>query len=93
MNLYVTLKGKDAKACSSFAEAAQIAKQFRDTADYGFPIGGDQYSRFQTGRVFDAATDKQIAHVSYNGRVWHGTARQWTAQTMEIKDGLLCASN
>lgn len=93
MNLYVTLKGKDAKACSSFAEASQIAQQFRDTADYGFAIGGDQYASFKTGRVYDAATNKQIAHVSYNGRVWHGTARQWTSQTEEIKETLLAVTN
>ena len=89
MNLYVTLKGKEARACQSFAEASKIAQQFRDTADYGFAIGSEDYSRLRAGRIFDADTNKQIAHVSYNGRVWRGTAAKWTRDTEEIKENSL----
>ena len=83
MRMYVTLKGNEAREVNSFAEASTIAQKFRDTADYGFPIGGTEYSRLNAGRIFDAEANKQIAHVSYNGRVWRGTARQWNS-----KDGL-----
>lgn len=80
--MIVTLKGKQAIEVQTFAEASKVVQHFRDTADYGFAIGGDQYSRWQVGRIFEGS--KQIAHVSYNGRIWQGTARQWNRDTQEI---------
>jgi hypothetical protein len=78
--MIVTLKGKRTVEASTFAEASTVVQQFRDTADYGSPIGSGTYADWRVGRIFDGK--RQIAFVSYNGRVWQGT--EWTLDAKEI---------
>ena len=48
-----------------FAEASRLYAALRDQSGYGA-------SRMPEGRIYDAATEKLVANLSYNGRVWQG---------------------
>lgn len=61
---------------SSFEEAARVCQAFIAKHELG---GGNWYG----GAVRDAR-GRQIAYVSYNGRVWPGRASEWTPGTKEI---------
>ena len=59
----------------SFKEASEVCQKFIEDNDLG---GGN----WNGGRIFDD-DGKEIAHVSYNGRVWEG--KSWTPTTKEIE--------
>ena len=65
--MFVTLKGKHAVEVVSLEQAVLICANYRDTADYGFMIGAEQYYRGKAGRVMQG--DRKIAQIHYNGRV------------------------
>ena len=49
----------------SYAEASRLYSALRDRSCQGA-------SRMPEGRIYDAATEKLVARVSYNGRIWAG---------------------
>ena len=61
------------------AEASKVVRDFINNNND--PIGS---SAFQGGEVRRVGERRAFAHVSYNGRVWEGTARKWTADTKEV---------
>jgi hypothetical protein len=66
-DLLVTTKGRNAIAITNLDEAVSVCANFRNTADYGFAIGANDYYGYKTGRVFNGK--KQIAQIHYNGRI------------------------
>lgn len=74
---YTMAIGKRRYAVSSLAEASAMFCAARDKAGTGA-------SQTPTPMVFDAATGKLVAHVSYNGRVWAGHPRDWTPRTKPL---------
>lgn len=48
----------------SFAQASSVCRDYIKE----WELGGGNWSG---GQVFDTATKKQVARISYNGRVWH----------------------
>lgn len=72
-SLFGCEKNKSIKV-NSFKEASDVCKKFID--DNGLGSGN-----WEGGQIFDDA-GKQIAHVSYNGRVWEG--KTWTPNAKEI---------
>ena len=59
---------------SSFKEASELCRKYIEDND----LGGGNWSG---GAITE--NRKQIAHVSYNGRVWEG--KNWSSTTKEIK--------
>ena len=60
----------------SYKEASEVCRKFIDDNELGS-------GNWDGGQIFDHTQKKQIAHVSYNGRVWKG--KEWTSTTEEIK--------
>ncbi len=54
---------------NSFAEASAMFAKARDASGMGA-------SEIPTPLIFDGA--KQVAYVSYNGRVWEGSPQTWS---------------
>ena len=61
--MYVSLTRKKAVEVESFTAASVAVRKFIELNDYGS-------SDFLGGEVYDSSTDKLIAKVSYNGRIW-----------------------
>ena len=61
--MYVSLTRKKAVEVESLAAASAAVRQFIELNDFGS-------SDFVGGEVYDFSTNKLIAKVSYNGRIW-----------------------
>ena len=70
--LYGAEKNKKVSV-SSFEEASEVVQAFIHENDLGS-------GNWSGGAIFEGK--KQIAFVSYNGRVWEGT--EWTSKAKEI---------
>lgn len=70
--LYGAKKNKKVSV-SSFEEASEVVNKFIHENDLGS-------GNWSGGAIFE--NGKQIAHVSYNGRVWEGT--EWNTNGKEI---------
>lgn len=68
---------KMAFECGSLQECSETYSNVRD----GLGLGA---SRLGPAALFQDG--KQVGHISYNGRVWAGTAKAWTAQTTLLYD-------
>lgn len=73
MTMQISLGGRKYPA-ASFAEASNLMLGY--CMDYGL---GNSDLRRGDGDLTDGK--RVVAHVSYNGRVWDGTAREWTNAT------------
>ncbi len=63
--------------CGSLQECSETYSNVRD----GLGLGASRLSAaalFQDGKV--------VGHISYNGRVWAGSAKDWTSQTALLYD-------
>jgi hypothetical protein len=79
----VYLTKKQHAFVGSFAEASQAVRSYIESEDLG---STEWYRRGGQGKVYATSNLlKQIAHVSYNGRVWEGIDTFKPGQT-EIKD-------
>ena len=61
--MYVSLTRKKAVEVESFTAASFAVRKFIELNDYGS-------SDFLGGEVYDSVTNKLIAKISYNGRIW-----------------------
>jgi hypothetical protein len=63
--------------CATIKECSETYSNVRD----GLGLGASRLSAaalFQGGKV--------VGHISYNGRVWAGSAKDWTSQTVLLYD-------
>jgi hypothetical protein len=67
--MYVSLTRKSAVEVGSLSEASTEVRSFIEMNDLGS-------SDFIGGEVYDSYTNKLIAKVSYNGRIWDTTGRE-----------------
>ncbi len=67
--MYIMKVGKKTYPVADFATASQLTNAARDRSGVGA-------NRFTNPLLFDK-TGKQVAYVSYNGRVWAGAPRDW----------------
>jgi hypothetical protein len=67
--MYVSLTRKNAVEVGSLSEASTEVRRFIEMNDLGS-------SDFIGGEVYDSCTNKLIAKVSYNGRIWDTTGRE-----------------
>lgn len=67
--------GKKSYPIASFADASRMVCAARDKSGVGS-------SRFKDPIIYEG--DKAVAHVSYNGRVWAGSPREWTAKSTPL---------
>lgn len=63
---------------STFREARKLCSDYIERNELG---GGSWF-----GGDIISPDGKLIAHVSYNGRIWEGEAKDWTSKTIEITD-------
>lgn len=61
--------GRKAYAIADLAAASRMVSAARDRSGVGS-------SRFPAPLIYEG--ERQVAHVSYNGRVWAGLPMQWT---------------
>lgn len=61
---------------SCFRDASEIYCNMRDNS-------GEGGSTWEDGRIFNDAGE-QIAYVSYNGRVWSGSAKTWSSKELPL---------
>jgi hypothetical protein len=61
--MYVSLTRKNAVEVESLSAASVAVRKFIELNDFGS-------SDFSGGEVYDSSTNKLIAKVSYNGRIW-----------------------
>lgn len=61
--MYVSLTRKKAVEVESLTPASFTVRKFIELNDYGS-------SDFLGGEVYDSVTNKLIAKISYNGRIW-----------------------
>lgn len=70
--------GRKSYAIPDYATASRMVCEARDRSG----IGG---SRFRSPLIYEG--DKQVAHVSYNGRVWAGASgRDWKPGDVPLFD-------
>ena len=69
--------GRKAYVIPDLATASRMVCAARDKAGVG-------NSRFTPPMIFDG--DRQIGYVSYNGRVWPGSARDWNPGIVPLHD-------
>ena len=62
--MYVSLTRKKAVEVESLPAASAAVRQFIELNDFGS-------SDFLGGEIYDSSTNKLIAKVSYNGRIWN----------------------
>lgn len=81
---YVHLSGEGAPTMNvriDYADqASAVVQLYRDKYDLGSSQMGEG-----AGEIFDPG-GKQIGHVSYNGRVWSGTAKEWKAGAKPLQE-------
>lgn len=58
------------------ASLAEASRQFCEARDRAVARGAGGSRRTPTPLLFDG-DGKQVAHISYNGRVWAGHPRDW----------------
>jgi hypothetical protein len=63
--------------CETIKECSETYSNVRDGLDLGA-------SRLNAAALFQDG--KVVGHISYNGRVWTGSAKDWTAQTALLYD-------
>ena len=68
-HVYVSLTRKKAVEVENFAAASIAVRKFIEQNDFGS-------SDFIGGEVYDSSTDKLIAKISYNGRIWGADGHQ-----------------
>ena len=61
--MYVSLTRKKAIEVESLPAASAAVRQFIELNDFGS-------SDFMGGEVYDSSTNRLIAKISYNGRIW-----------------------
>ena len=61
--MYVSLTRKKAVEVESLSAASVAVRKFIELNDFGS-------SDFSGGEVYDSSTNKLVAKVSYNGRIW-----------------------
>ncbi len=69
--------GRKAYAIPDLATASRMVCAARDKAGIG-------NRAFTTPLIFEG--DRQIAYVSYNGRIWAGTQREWKPDSKPLYD-------
>ena len=62
--MYVSLTRKKAVEVESLPAASAAVRQFIELNDFGA-------SDFVGGEIYDSSTNRFIAKVSYNGRIWN----------------------
>ena len=62
--MYVSLTRKKAVEVESLPAASAAVRQFIELNNFGS-------SDFVGGEIYDSSTNKLIAKVSYNGRIWN----------------------
>lgn len=65
------------RAVADYAEASALCRAYIDSKGIG-------NSRWSGGEIY--RDGKQVAYVSYNGRVWKGTARGWQPGDRPVYD-------
>lgn len=73
--MHVALTRRKTVPVSSFEEASKVCRKY--ITDRG--LGSNWYG----GDISDSS-GKIVAHVSYNGRVWEGSCRDWQPNTQEL---------
>ena len=75
--LEVTIKGQGTKVATDLAMASRIFIEFRDA-------NGEGASR--TPVAYIKLNGKRWGHISYNGRVWAGSPKNWVPGTVPAYD-------
>lgn len=72
-SLHLQIPARAILPVDSIEQASRIYSDQREAS-------GEGGSTFPTGLIFDE-TGSVTHHVSYNGKVWLGQSRDWTAET------------
>ena len=67
-HMQVTITAGKTRKVADYAEASRLCREFLERTGKG-------NSRWSGGALFNGA--EQVGYVSFNGRVWAGTAREW----------------
>lgn len=74
--------GSNVREIASFEEAGRLWDQLRGGMEEG---GAGGASNAPGVTIVDLDSGKTLAHISYNGRMWEGEAKDWTSKTREIE--------